>query len=567
MTLLVFVAICAAGSVLGLLAQPFPKVARIVGLAGLAAAFASALFIGAADTLTAGQVDLFASWYGGLFLTVAAVVSLGLCLLGLTSGWPERFAPAVLATLGGLAIALSATDPSVALVAAAASASPAVLVAARAGRLSFLADVRLAELRTLALIVAGAMFAAVVALVSAWNSDDPTPVVGLAILGLGVALAVRSGAVPFHVPAARFSRTSNRLAPALALVLIPAGLGLVAVSWSVGTYGFFGDWLNGAVGVIQAIAVMTLILGAVGALLHDQVEEIGAYSIVQDAAFVLLAFAARDPGVEQPTRIWLLVFVAAKSGLLAWVAATSWAFGSSSLTDLRGWLRRAPILGLALLAVVVATVGWPGNPVFEARSTLVRLGLPSQLGLLGPIAMLLSLAYYARLFGVGLLTPGDGVQAADGERPRWPARSMVEGAAARQRGAADLAREIPGALRLNRTIRASLVALALGVLAVTLSVGGFGASGAVQTGIALDQTFAQGPTGPGDNTAAAPSAGRSPLPGELPSDSPDATRAGSSASGSPSTGPSAPTAAPSPSASPTPTGATPSPSAVQTTGD
>ena len=548
MTLLAFVAVCGGGSVLSLLVQQYRRVARIVAMAGLAAAFVAALFIGPADTLTAGGVDLFASWYVGLFLTLAAAGCLVLCLLGLTVGWPERLAPAALATLGGLAIALCATDPAVALVAAAASASPAVLVAARSGRVSLLADVRLAELRTLALIVAGTLFAAVVVLGLAWNSDDPTPVIGLAFLALGVALAVRSGAVPFHVPTARLSRTANRLAPALVLVLIPAGLGLVAVSWSSGRHDLSGDWLNVAVGVIQVIAVMTLVLGAVGALLHDQVEEIGAYSIIQDAAFVLLAFAARDPAAEQPTRVWLLVFVAAKFGLVAWTAAISWAFGSSNLTQLRGWLRRAPILGLGLVAVVVATFGWPGNPVFEARATLIRLGLPSQLSPLGPIAIVLSLAYYARLIGIGLLAPTGLVQAAVGERPQWPAFPVAEGVTSRTRRAADLMRGIPGVLRMNRTIRASLLVLALGALALALSVGGFGATGATQTGIALDQALAPAPGGPVDSGDAQPSAGGSSLPGETPSAAPRSV-------------------APSGAATPAPSGSAASSTPGQTTGD
>jgi formate hydrogenlyase subunit 3/multisubunit Na+/H+ antiporter MnhD subunit len=328
-----------------------------------------------------------------------------------------------------------------------------------------------------------------------------------------------------------------------------------------------GDSLNVAAGLIGAIAVMTLILGAVGALLHDQVEEIGAYSIIQDAAFVLLAFASCDPDAAQPTRVWLLAFVAAKFGLLAWVAATSWAFGSSNLTQLRGWARRAPILGVALAAVVVATVGWPGNAVFEARSSLIGLSLPSQLGMLGPIAILLTLAVYARIFVVGLLAPGDRVMAADGERPRWPAGPGLAADATSGHGAADAARRIFEAVKLNRTIRASLLVLVLGAMAVVLAMGGFGASGATQTGIALDQVVAPIGAGPsGDNggpttapvetpVSTAPAGVTSGSPGPSASASAAAIPAGSAPA---SALPSAPTGAPTASASP---------SANQTTGD
>jgi NADH:ubiquinone oxidoreductase subunit 2 (subunit N) len=567
MTLLVFIVVCGVGALLGLLALPFRRIARVVAIVSLAAAFVAALFIGPADSMTAGEVDLFASWYLGLFVTVAAIGALGLCLLGLLVGWPERLAPAVLITLGALAVAFSATDSSVALVAAAAAATPAVLVAARAGRVSFLADVRLAELRTLALVVAGLLFASIVVLQPVWNSDDPTPVFAFAFLGLGVALAIRSGSVPFHVPAARLGRTANRLAPALILVLIPAGVGLVAVSVSSsgGSLGADGDWLNVAAAAIQIIAVMTLILGAVGALLHDQVEEIGAYSIVQDAAFVLLAFAARNPDAAEPTRVWLLTFVSAKFALLAWVAASSWAFGTSNLTQMRGWIRRAPVLGGGLLLVLVATVGWPGSPVFEARSNLIDLGLPSQLALLGPVAIVLTLAVYGRVLAVGLLVPGERVEAADGERPHWAA--PVAGGSAGGRSST-AARALPGAMLRNRTIRASSLVLAIAVMALALSAGGLGATGATQTGIALDQSLAGGPGV--DNSGPTPGPSEAPVPTEpavLPTEPAQPTPTSSAivpATPSPSlTTPTAATPSATTSGSPAPTSSGPAP----TTGD
>ena len=206
----------------------------------------------------------------------------------------------------------------------------------------------------------------------------------------------------------------------LSLVWIPTGFGLVALSWDASIIGVPGDWLDRAVLAVQVVAVATLILGAVGAMLHDEIEEIVVYSIVQDAGFILLALTARSDDAASPARLWLLVFVIAKSALVAWAAAVSWAFESSSLGDLRGWLRRSPILGLALVAIVAATLGWPGSPVFEARDTLVSLGLPGSLHFLGTAAMLLSLAYYARLLAIGLMTPTATVRRAEGDWLHWP---------------------------------------------------------------------------------------------------------------------------------------------------
>ena len=438
MSLVPFLIVCVAGAVLGLVTLPFPRLARLVGVAALAAAFLAALTIKPVDDLTVGQVQLATSWYSGLFLSAATASCLVVCLLGLAVGWPERLAPAALATFGGLAVAFTATDPGVVFAAVTAAAVPAALVAIGPAAEAHSLDVSLAELRTLGIVAAGALLAAVLVLQPAWATSDPTFVFALAYLALGAAVAVRFGAVPFHVPAARLSSGRAKLGVALPLVWIPAGLGIVALSWSTTVFQMQSAWLDAAIAGIQIVAVGTLVLGALGALLHNEVEEIAIYSIVQDAAFVLLALASRDAAAAEPTRLWLLTFIVAKSALLAWVSTLSASFGSSRLQDLRGWVRKSPILGLALLVIAIATVGWPGSAVFEARAALVRLALPGQLQFLGLIGALGAIAYYGRLMAVGLLAAGDRVGASEGERPRWPAPSPRAAASAAAAAASDV---------------------------------------------------------------------------------------------------------------------------------
>jgi NADH:ubiquinone oxidoreductase subunit 2 (subunit N) len=588
MTLIAFLLICVAGMLLTLLTQPFARLSRLVALASLTGALAAALLMNPDDSVTLGEVQLATTWFVGFFLSALAASSLLLCVVGLVTGWPERLAPAALATLAGVGVAISSTDPTVALVAAAAATAPAALVASRVRSTPLGTTVGVAELRTLALVVSASLLAAVTILNTNWNSDDPTFVLALAFLVLAAAVAVRSGAVPFHVPAALLSRSGEGLGLVLSLVWIPTGFGLVALSWNASIFGVPGDWLDRAVVAVQVVAVATLILGAVGAMLHDEIDEIVVYSIVQDAGFILLALTARSSDAAQPARLWLLAFVIAKSALVAWAATTSWAFGASNLGDLRGWLRRSPILGLALVAIVVATLGWPGSPVFEARATLVGLGLPDSLHFLGTAAILLSLAYYLRLMAIGMLTSSDVVRGAAGDRPRWhPAGAEIQGdrvasaeVAAQEVAAAYLAplvvpdvaplavtaavgqpvskqsdddRPAPSdrhrvsfghqlrvAWRLNRPLQASLLVLATATIAAVVAFGGFGAADASQSGITLDQAAGPiaNPSSIDNGGAPTPeaSAGASPvltLP-EPPSPAPATTAAPSA---SPSTSP------------------------------
>ncbi|MGD0121886.1 MAG: proton-conducting transporter membrane subunit [Candidatus Limnocylindrales bacterium] len=535
MSLLVFLVICGIGAAVGLAARSSRWLGRLVGLVCLLLAFAAALTIGPTTSLTIGDVTLAGTSYSGFFLACAAGSGLLLCVVGLASGWPDELAPAALASLAGLAIAFTAADPGVALAAGAAAATAGALLIVRTAPRDAEGDGRLAEIRTIGLVAAGLGFAAITVARPPWNGRDDGPIFALAFLILGLALAVRSGAVPFHVPAARLGRTAAPLSPAMLLVWIPAGLAVLAISWSATTLGIQSDWLNASIAVVQVVAVATLVLGPLAALVHDELEEVVAYSIVTDAGFVLLAMAARTDSAAEPARLWLIVFIAAKTGLVAWAAGLSRAFGTSNVPRLRGWLRRTPMLGLALAVIAVATIGWPGSPVYEARSTLIRLGLPSGLQFLFPVSIALALACYARLLLIGLRSATEDVRLARSELPRWPAvgrRPSADAAVAatamtlasgaepggEPEASAGVGDRVAAAWRLNRTTGVSLVIVAGAALSAALAFGGLGTSNASRSGIPLDAAAHTTPTRA--PTQAPP---RLPTPTPLPSLAPRPT--------------------------------------------
>lgn len=435
-----FLALCASGAVLSALLRSTSRPGQAVGLVFLAAVAAAALALGTGDQLTLGDVQLSTTAYSAAFLSVAASSCLLLCLVGCATQPPAQLAPAALAAFGGFGVALTSPEPRVSLMAGAAAAATGTMSLLHRGpdrprngppnsrttdgrtadgnvREVSARDGRLAEIRILGVVVGAAMLAALVVLRPSWTGHEDRAV-GVAFLALVLAVAVSSGAVPFHVPAAHLSRNGRPAAAALLLVWIPAGLAMLALTWSPFAFSVNSDWMRAGMGLFQAVAVATIVLGGLAALVHDRLDEVGAYSIVSDAGFVLLALAARTEAVAEPARLWLLVFVAAKTGLVAWVAATTRVFGSSQLGDMRGWLRRTPLLGLGLVAIAVATLGWPGSDVARVRADLVQFGLPNGLGWVGTAAVVLSIGYYGRLLVIGMLAPAPAVRDASSERPR-----------------------------------------------------------------------------------------------------------------------------------------------------
>ena len=191
MTIIAFIVVCVFGMLLGLLAQPFARLSKLVAIGSVAAALTAALLINTEDTATVGEVQLAATWFVASFLRALAASCLLLCLIGLLTGWPERLAPAALAVLAAVSVSISPTDPTVAVAAAAAATAPAALVASRIRSTPLGATVGIAEMRTLALVVVASLLAGATIVNTNWNADDTTFVLALAFLVLAAAVAVR----------------------------------------------------------------------------------------------------------------------------------------------------------------------------------------------------------------------------------------------------------------------------------------------------------------------------------------------------------------------------------------
>jgi len=204
-------------------------------------------------------------------------------------------------------------------------------------------------------------------------------------------------------------------------------------------------------------------------MIHDDLEHVLGYSILQDAGLATLAFATLNTDAVAAARTWLVASAASKTALAAWAAVTRTLFLEHRLAELSGWARRVPILGLAFAITWLAAVGLPGTALFDARTTLVFGAMPGLPGLVVLVLALTPIGYLSRVAITGLASPGGAVvlvpRAAlrgPGARPSgWSPRSLVE-----------LARSAPSSAREYRAFLMSLGVLTLAAVAMVLSVAG-----------------------------------------------------------------------------------------------
>jgi NADH:ubiquinone oxidoreductase subunit 2 (subunit N) len=465
----IFVAIAVTGAALALLTRGRERLSLGVGLAGLLACLAAALVLD-----EAASSELLGSSFGGtgflrLFLVLGCLTGLAACLMALATRWHPDLPAATLAALGGSGLALSLGLPPVAFMAAMAAGALGLLALATAR--SEVEGRSLTVPYLQALVGAGGL--AIVA--SAWLIGRDGPVTfdsiagGTAALAMGLALAVRLGAVPFHAATARVVQAAIPLGIPLLLAWLPAVVFLVALTWSQRVLLAQEVVLADVRVPIAVVGAATLVLGALGVLGRpsesDDAHVIVSYGIVQDAGLFLLAFAAFDPAAWEPARVWAVYFVLSKTVLAAWMAALIAVRGGALLGQLEGWARSSPLLAVALVAAVLVGLGIPGLGPWDARLGIIHAVAERPLRWTAYAGWGLAYLPFARLLWVGLRSPGPALPeearlrlALPPERPTWRDLRAVSGY---------LLRAAQGSRHAIATLLLLILAASAGWLAVT----------------------------------------------------------------------------------------------------
>jgi multicomponent Na+:H+ antiporter subunit D len=494
-----------------------------IGIAGLASAAIAAARISATDSLTIGGGVIAGSEYLRLFAVLGCLVSLALAVLGLAVG-SHRNAPGVLlAGMGAAVLALSLTDARIAVLAATAGGLVGILVTIASPATPRSVVVASRELRALA--IAGLL----AILATAWigrplgELGTVPEVFGFAYLGFAVAVAIRFGAIPFHFWAARLADAAPEVTLPMLMAWGPAAFAIVALAWADQSVAPLILPLTAERVAVVAVGAVSAVLGMVAAWIQDDLEHVVAYTIIADAGIAILGLAALDPAAWEPARTWILAFVTVRSALAAWAVAVRGAFGTRRISELGGWAARAPILGVTLVVIALAAVGWPGFVAWDARAALVDLTIAGPIGLLVMLSGVAQLAIYGKLLVVGLSGPSEAVLGGAGRRPVWPealARRDVLGMSPAERafergghavnGVLDILWSVPAAARMNRALLAGVLALVVAGLGFTVAAGGLGVVDAARA--------VPGQTGPGpvEGEGLEPEPGSSGEPSESP---------------------------------------------------
>jgi NADH-quinone oxidoreductase subunit N len=225
--------------------------------------------------------------------------------------------------------------------------------------------------------------------ISAFLSETVLTHTGLVLAGLALLLvgfAFKVAAVPFHfwTPDVYQGAPSPSVAWMASGVKVAGFAGLLRVFYlAFDTYR--ADWQP----IVFAIAAITMVVGAVLAVVQTDVKRMLAYSSINHAGFVLVAVqAGSERGVEAALfYLAAYTFMVAGSFGIVTVVSRRGDIGNS-LDDYRGLSRDQPVLALAFTLFLLAQAGVPLTSGFVAKFYAVGAAVDAGSTWLAVIAML-----------------------------------------------------------------------------------------------------------------------------------------------------------------------------------
>lgn len=228
---------------------------------------------------------------------------------------------------------------------------------------------------------------------------DPT-LARLLFGGFFIAFAVKMPLWPFHtwLPLAHAEATDDGSIDILGLLQKTGGYGLIR--FAVQLLPAAAAWAAPAVG---ALAVISILYGAVVAYSQRDIKRVLAYSTLSHMGFAMLGiFAMNELGISGAVMMMLASGLA--TGALFLVSASIVARrGTRDVKQLGGLWRPAPILGGLALTAVFGSIGLPGLMGFAGEFTVMQGTWKSQaLGpsfiVVGVIGVILAAAYLLTMF-------------------------------------------------------------------------------------------------------------------------------------------------------------------------
>ncbi len=249
---------------------------------------------------------------------------------------------------------------------------------------------------------------------------------GLALLLVGFGFKI--AAVPFHMWSPDVYQGSPSPVSGFMAAVAKAGAFAALLRVFVSSFGTVRlDWQP----ILWALAILSLLVGAVVALMQRDVKRMMAYSSINHVGFILLGVQAATTQGVSASLYYLFTYMFLVLGSFGVITVMSRNGDTGhQISDYRGLARRQPLLALAFAVLLLGQAGAPFTTGFLAKFGVVEASVANRSYVLAVVAMVsaaIAAFFYLRL-AVTMFSPvgmvgdlaGDGEYATDADPVHTP---------------------------------------------------------------------------------------------------------------------------------------------------
>jgi NADH-quinone oxidoreductase subunit N len=211
---------------------------------------------------------------------------------------------------------------------------------------------------------------------NAIHGQPLSPLLILAIITTVIGFGFKIAAAPFHFWAPDVYQGAP--IPSAALIASGSKVASFFIFFQILALGFAGaegnsSWAHfqsGWVPVIVVVAIASMLLGNLVAIVQTSLRRLLAYSAVAHAGYMLLAYVTHTQQSLAALLYYVATYSLATLGVLGVLAVTEKHIGNEKISDLAGLSRRSPFLSACLFVFLLSLAGIPPLSGFFAKFLL-----------------------------------------------------------------------------------------------------------------------------------------------------------------------------------------------------
>jgi NADH-quinone oxidoreductase subunit N len=238
-------------------------------------------------------------------------------------------------------------------------------------------------------------------------SHDALFLTGAALIVTG--LAFKASVAPFHqwTPDV-YEGAPTPVTAFMAVATKAAAFGVILRLFDVGLIDSASTWAP----AFATLAVITIVVGNVGAIGQSSLKRLLAYSSVAQAGYILAGVVVSTKLGVQATVFYLAIYVVMNLAAFAVIVAREREAGlGDDISSLYGTGEDRPLLAWSMTISMLALAGFPATAGFFGKLYLIEAAVNNGYAWLGVVIVLgsaVSLAYYLRVIAaVWMRTPSD----------------------------------------------------------------------------------------------------------------------------------------------------------------